>query len=201
MQVQAAAKLNLMLDAVGTLPDGYHSLYLYDVDGRLVKRLTPVDADVAYAGMSPDGKYVYYTSAEVSPVENHLFRVEVKSGKTLRLTPDEGWHTVALNDACTYFTDNFSSLNVPRVLDVRTAAGKQARRERAKRQSSEACGHGSLSPVFRRRRSGRRSHTIWKVPAACGRPVPRGRPKGRGWIPRVRRRSRRARTSRRSRRG
>ena len=108
--------------------DGYHSLYLYDVDGRLVKRLTPVDADVAYAGMSPDGKYVYYTSAEVSPVENHLFRVEVKSGKTLRLTPDEGWHTVALNDACTYFTDNFSSLDVPRVLDMRTAAGKLARR-------------------------------------------------------------------------
>ena len=108
--------------------DGYHSLYLYDVDGRLLKRLTDVDADVAYAGMDPAGKYVYYTSAEVSPVENHLFRVEVKSGKTARLTPDEGWHTVALNDACTYFTDNFSSLNVPRVLDVRTAAGKQARR-------------------------------------------------------------------------
>ena len=70
--------------------DGYHSLYLYDVDGRLLKRLTDVDADVAYAGMDPAGKYVYYTSAEVSPVENHLFRVEVKSGKTARLTPDEG---------------------------------------------------------------------------------------------------------------
>ena len=28
-----------------------------------------------------DDKFVYYTSAEVSPVDNHLFRVEVKSGK------------------------------------------------------------------------------------------------------------------------
>ena len=28
MQVQAAAKLNLMLDVVGTLPDGYHSLFM-----------------------------------------------------------------------------------------------------------------------------------------------------------------------------
>ena len=108
--------------------DGYHSLYLHDVSGRLVKRLTPVAADVAYAGMDPDGCYVYYTSAEVSPVENHLFRVDVKSGKTARLTPDKGWHTVALNDACTYFTDNFSSLDVPRNLDVRASDGKQVRR-------------------------------------------------------------------------
>lgn len=108
--------------------DGYHNLYLCDVEEGLVKRLTAVDADVAYAGQSPDGRYVYYTSAEVSPVENHLFRLDTRSGKTLRLTPDEGWHTVALNDACTYFTDNFSSLNVPRNLDVRSTNGKQTRR-------------------------------------------------------------------------
>lgn len=108
--------------------DGYNSLYLYDENGKLIKRLTEVDADVVYAGMDPAGKYVYYTSAEVSPVENHLFRVEVKNGKKTRLTTDEGWHTVALNDACTYFTDNFSSVNVPRIVDMKTTAGKQVRR-------------------------------------------------------------------------
>ena len=54
--------------------DGYRNLYLCDTLGN-VRRLTPVDADVAYAGN--DGKTVYYTSAEVSPVENHLFKVQV----------------------------------------------------------------------------------------------------------------------------
>ena len=28
MKVKAAAKINLMLDVLGTLPDGYHSLFM-----------------------------------------------------------------------------------------------------------------------------------------------------------------------------
>jgi len=55
--------------------DGYRNLYLCDTLGT-VRRLTGVDADVEYLGN--DGRFVYYTSAEVSPVENHLFRIEVR---------------------------------------------------------------------------------------------------------------------------
>ena len=58
--------------------DGYRNLYLCDNDGNL-RRLTAVDADVEY--VANDGRYVYYTSAEVSPVENHLFRIEVRNLK------------------------------------------------------------------------------------------------------------------------
>ena len=42
--------------------DGYRNLYLCDTLCR-VTRLTEVDADVEY--VANDGKYVYYTSAEV----------------------------------------------------------------------------------------------------------------------------------------
>ena len=55
--------------------DGFRNLYLCDTLGT-VRRLTAVDADVEY--LANDGRFVYYTSAEVSPVENHLFRIEVK---------------------------------------------------------------------------------------------------------------------------
>lgn len=44
---------------------------------KVLKRLTDVNADVEMVGQ--DDKFVYYTSAEVSPVDNHLFRVEVKA--------------------------------------------------------------------------------------------------------------------------
>ena len=54
--------------------DGYRNLYLCDLNGN-VRRLTETDADVAY--VANDGEYVWYTSAEVSPVENHLFRVKI----------------------------------------------------------------------------------------------------------------------------
>jgi len=111
--------------------DGYRNLYLCDNEGNL-RRLTAVDADVEY--VANDGRYVYYTSAEVSPVENHLFRIEVKNlkkgvakavfGKPQRLTGEPGWHTIAMNPDCSYFTDSWSSLSIPRVIDLCTADGK-----------------------------------------------------------------------------
>ena len=101
--------------------DGYRNLYLCDFDGN-VRRLTQTDADVAYIGN--DGKNVYYTSAEVSPVgENHLFRVGVRNGKTARLTSQTGWHTVSLSPDCSCFADSYSSLCVPRVIDVCSTSG------------------------------------------------------------------------------
>ncbi len=47
--------------------DGYFSLYLCEAaTGKVLKRLTDVNADVEMVGQ--DDKFVYYTSAEVSPV-------------------------------------------------------------------------------------------------------------------------------------
>ncbi len=46
--------------------DGYFSLYLCEAaTGKVLKRLTDVNADVEMVGQ--DDKFVYYTSAEVSP--------------------------------------------------------------------------------------------------------------------------------------
>ncbi len=119
--------------------DGYRNLYLCDTLGT-VRRLTPVDADVDYVGN--DGKTVFYTSAEVSPVENHLFSVSItnlksrrgteslakaKFGKPVRLTLEEGWHNITLSPDFNLFIDRFSSFNVPSVTQLRTADGKLVR--------------------------------------------------------------------------
>ena len=111
--------------------DGYRNLYLCDNSG-IIRRLTTVDADVEYIGN--DGRFVYYTSAEVSPVENHLFRIEIKNlkkgvakasfGKPQRLTSEEGWHDIAMSPDCSHFTDSWSNLTTPRVIDLCTSDGR-----------------------------------------------------------------------------
>ena len=104
--------------------DDYRNLYRCDTLGR-VERITPVAADVAY--VANDGKYLYYTSAEVSPVENHLFRVKLGkngAGKPQRLTPEQGWHQVSMSPDCSKFIDRYSSFNVPGVTQVRSTDGK-----------------------------------------------------------------------------
>ena len=114
--------------------DGYRNLYLCDNSGN-IRRLTAVDADVQY--IANDGRYVYYTSAEVSPVENHLFRIEIKNlkkgiakaafGKPQQLTHESGWHTISMSPDCTEFVDSWSNLSTPRVVDLCSADGKTIR--------------------------------------------------------------------------
>ena len=113
--------------------DGYRNLYLCDTEGN-IRRLTETDADVAY--VANDGKYVWYTSAEVSPVENHLFRIsmkfpssakglsKVKLGKAEQLTKAEGWHSITMSPDLTEYVDMWSNLTTPRVTDLCSSDGK-----------------------------------------------------------------------------
>ena len=103
--------------------DGYRNLYLCNNSG-VIKRLTAVDADVQY--VANDGTSLYYTSAEISPVENHLFKLNMKNGKKLQLTKEEGWHDVEMNEACTWFTDSYSNVTDPGASFVRSTDGKKS---------------------------------------------------------------------------
>ncbi len=112
--------------------DGFRNLYLCDTLGT-VRRLPTASADIQYAGN--DGRWVYYTSAEVSPIENHLFRIDlgkdrtvkkVKFGKPQRLTFEEGWHRVSLSPDCKRFIDSWSAFSTPWKVAVRTVDGKSS---------------------------------------------------------------------------
>ena len=102
--------------------DGYKNLYIHTLSKGTTERLTKVDADVAY--VAHDAKQVYYYSAEVSPVEQHLFCVSLRNGKAKQLTRGEGWHNCTISPDGKHFSDNYSSLNVPRVVAVGSTDGK-----------------------------------------------------------------------------
>lgn len=104
--------------------DGFRQLYLCDTLGR-VNRITPCAADVDY--LANDGKYIYYTSAEISPIENHLFRIRVGArsfGRPQQLTSEPGWHEIDMSPDCSKFIDRYSSLNVPGVTQIKTCDGQ-----------------------------------------------------------------------------
>ena len=105
--------------------DGYRSLYLGSLRTGSLERLTKVDADVEL--LDQRGRYLFYYSAEVSPVEKHLFRLDLRTGSTVRLTPDEGWHTCRVSADGRYVIDNYSSLRVPRVVRLASADGRTSR--------------------------------------------------------------------------
>ena len=115
--------------------DGYKNLYLCDTLGT-VRRLADVDAEMEY--VANDGRYIYYNSAEISPVESHLFRVEVKQTKKQelakakflspqRLTFEEGWHRVSMSPDCRHFLDSWSDFDTPARVNLASVDGKVIR--------------------------------------------------------------------------
>ena len=101
---------------------GFKNLYIVTISKGTIERLTKVDADVEY--VAHDARNIYYYSAEVSPVERHLFSVSLRNGKVRRLTRSEGWHNCTISPDGKYFVDNYSSLDVPRVVAVGSTDGK-----------------------------------------------------------------------------
>ena len=102
--------------------DGFKNLYIITLSKGTIERLTKVDADVEY--VAHNARNIYYYSAEVSPVERHLFSVSLRNGKVRRLTRSEGWHNCTISPDGKYFVDNYSSLDVPRVVAVGSTDGK-----------------------------------------------------------------------------
>ena len=102
--------------------DGYKNLYLHTLSKGVTERLTKVAADVAYVAHTEEA--VYYYSSEISPVEQHLFSLSLSDGKVCQLTRGEGWHNCKISPDGKHFADNYSSLNVPRVVAVGSTDGK-----------------------------------------------------------------------------
>ncbi len=95
--------------------DGWNQLYLYDTEGTLIKQITHGQWEVTkLLDADPEGRGVFYESTAQSPLENHLYRTDIKTGKTVRLTEGEGIHHLIPSGDKEYFLDTYSGLKMAR---------------------------------------------------------------------------------------
>lgn len=101
--------------------DGYWNLYILDTETDKVTRLADVDRHMTY--IANDGKYVYYTGGDFHPVNNYLWRANIKTGKVEQLTKEEGWHNIIMAPDRKSYIDIYEKLDmapVSRVKDIKT---------------------------------------------------------------------------------
>ncbi|NIR87222.1 MAG: S9 family peptidase, partial [Aliifodinibius sp.] len=62
---------------------GYNHVYLYDMSGKLIRQITKGDWEVTnYLGYDENSDKIYYVSTEVSPLQRHLYSINIDgSGK------------------------------------------------------------------------------------------------------------------------
>ena len=109
--------------------DGFRHLYLYDLDGEKIRRLTEGNWAVdALEGVDEDLGLVYFTAAEVSPEEKHLYRQSLLTStpaNVTRISRRAGWHEVRMDAAARVYVDTFSNADQPPQLSLHSADGER----------------------------------------------------------------------------
>lgn len=96
--------------------DGNKHIYLYSLDGKLVRQLTQGNFEVAdFLGFDQQSKTCYYTSTEVSPLERHFYSVSFDGRKKVKLTAAPGTHEINMSPDFQFYIDHHSSAGHPAV--------------------------------------------------------------------------------------
>lgn len=93
--------------------DGFDNMYYYDLNGKLLRKLTAHKFVVQeIVGANPAGTEVYYMAAGESPLNHMLYKTNLK-GKSTLVTKNPGTHTVSISSDYTYILDEYTSSTVP----------------------------------------------------------------------------------------
>lgn len=104
--------------------DGYMHLYLYDLNGKLIRQVEKGDYDVTdIYGMDEKTGDVYFQAAMLSPHDRQVY-VAHKNGKVERLTDKEGSNSAYFSGDYRYFVNTWSSYSHPQVFTVCNSKGK-----------------------------------------------------------------------------
>lgn len=107
---------------------GYNHLYLYTLEGKLVRQLTQGAWDVTqFYGVDAAGKWLFYQAADKSPLQRTVYKLGIDGKGLVALTPDQGWNDAEFSTGMKYLVSTFSTINTPPVVKLRDAMGKAVR--------------------------------------------------------------------------
>lgn len=97
-----------------TEESGFKHLQLRNREGKVVRNLTSGPGAVdKVLKVFPDRREVWYMAWQESPLESHVFRVNLDEGKPVRLTREPGMHSATVADDAQSFVDSYSSITTP----------------------------------------------------------------------------------------
>ena len=108
--------------------DGWNHIYLYDMNGKLVRQVTSGNWDVTnFLGYNADTKQFFYVSAESSPLRRDVYSISLDGKKKVKLTNEAGTNSPTFSTNFNYFINNFTSATTPRQVTLNDANGKLIR--------------------------------------------------------------------------
>jgi dipeptidyl-peptidase-4 len=108
--------------------DGYMHLYRYSLDGVLINQITSGEWEVEqFYGVDESTGKLYYTSTEISPLERHLYSVNLDGTNKEKLTSSAGTHTASFSKTFKYFILTSSDADTPYKITLNNNTGELIR--------------------------------------------------------------------------
>ncbi len=102
--------------------DGYNNLYLYDINGTLIKQLTANKFMVKSIVEGLEGDKIFFTATGIDPKNTMLFSVDFNGSQT-QLTTTPGVHANVVHPKGALYFDQYSSLAIPNVAQICSISG------------------------------------------------------------------------------
>lgn len=99
---------------------GYKHLYLYTMNGQLVRQITSGQWEVKnFIGIDErrKSKPIYYISTETSPLERQLYQIDLSGRKKTKLSDQAGINSINMSDDFSYYLNYHHNADTP--LNVR----------------------------------------------------------------------------------
>jgi dipeptidyl-peptidase-4 len=108
--------------------DGFNHLYLYDIEGKLIRQLTSGNYDViTVKGVDEKNNIVYYQAAARSPMEREIYSIGL-DGKNKKLITDKpGMNDVQFSTTYDLYVWDHSTINSPSTIGIYDRSGKEIR--------------------------------------------------------------------------
>ncbi|MCA1766698.1 MAG: S9 family peptidase, partial [Idiomarina sp.] len=106
---------------------GFKHLYLYRMDGSLIRQLSSGDWQVdELEAVDESTGTIYFTGRKESPLESHLYRARLNAGSSAnptRITKREGMHDIEFASDARSYLDTYSSPQQPRQVSLHGPTG------------------------------------------------------------------------------
>jgi dipeptidyl-peptidase-4 len=108
--------------------DGYNQLYLYDMNGKLLKQLTKSIKEITdFYGVNEQETYALIQLSENDGMERKIYAVTLDNGKLNCITNNPGTHAVQASPGLKYLVLSTSDIKTPGSYRITDAMGKEIR--------------------------------------------------------------------------
>lgn len=105
--------------------DGWNHLYLYDMNGKIIRQITKGNWEVTEVyGIDPKNNTIYYQSTEISPLQRDVYAISLDGKNKKRISTEDGTNEASFSSDFSYCILSHSENGLPLTITLHNQAGK-----------------------------------------------------------------------------